>query len=325
MKTITPLTSVVALLTAALLVGCGSEPENTASNAASNKPSATVESGGTHDHPSEGPHGGDLIELGNEEYHAELIHPENHDDDAKPREGADHKDGDDADHDHLGITIYILDGTAKKMVPIDAVDVTVNLSHDGKPEQFKLAAMPTESDPEGKSSRFASDDKDLLEHFHEEDVQGTLVLRIDGKSYRGKLAHSHAGHGHKGHGHTHSGDDALVWRRDVEHAGYAIRLGHHGKHLHAGKPVEPAISITRDGKPISDAKVFNSLIAEDKQTIAAEEAATVYEPPTSDEPAHYAQGALAIPKDAKHVVIRYRIALPNDAGEVTYDVPVDVE
>ncbi|MDA1165948.1 MAG: hypothetical protein O3B13_22860 [Planctomycetota bacterium] len=163
-----------------------------------------------HAHPSEGPHGGDLIELGNEEYHAELVHPEGHDDDAHAHEKdgdaghkeGDHKEGhaDDGDHDHAGITIYILDGSARNTVAIDATEITLNLSHDGKPEQFKLAAMPTESDADGKSSRFASADKNLLERFHKEEINGTLVLTINGKSYRGKVTHDHEGHDH---GHKH--------------------------------------------------------------------------------------------------------------------------
>lgn len=172
-----------------------------------------------HAHPTEGPHGGDLIELGNEEYHAELVHSHDHDDDAHSHaEGGEghgeedghqegeHKEGhaEDSDHEHTGITIYILDGSAKEAVAIEATDIALNLSHDGKPEQFKLTAHATESDPEGKSSRFTSVDKELLEHFHESDhVEGTLVLSIAGKSYRGKLAHKHDDdHGHADHGHT---------------------------------------------------------------------------------------------------------------------------
>ncbi len=61
--------------------------------------------------------------------------------------------------------------------------------------------MPTETDAKGKSSRFTSDDKDLLEHFHEEEVEGTLVLKINGKSYRGKIAHDHDHEDHGDHGH----------------------------------------------------------------------------------------------------------------------------
>lgn len=164
-----------------------------------------------HAHPTHGPHGGDLIELGNEEYHAELVHPHGHDDVAHHEDGADAaQDSDDhAAHEHAGITIYILDGAAKNAVAIEASEITLNLTHDGKPEQFKLAALPESDDPEGKSSRFASTAKDLLEHFHEsEHVEGALVLSIGGKSFRGKLAHSHD----DDHGHPH--DD----HEDGEHA-----------------------------------------------------------------------------------------------------------
>mgnify|MGYP006188166609 CR=1 FL=1 len=59
-----------------------------------------------HAHPSHGPHGGDLIELGNEEYHAELVHPHGHDDDAHhddhpegDKDGEGHKHGKDHDDD----------------------------------------------------------------------------------------------------------------------------------------------------------------------------------------------------------------------------------
>ena len=177
-----------------------------------------------HAHPSHGPHGGDLIELGNEEFHAELVHPHDHDDDAHHHDDGkdghkvegDHKsekhvddDHDHADHEHAGITVYILDGSAQNTVAIAAAEITLNLTHDGKPEQFKLAAMPDKGDPEGKSSRFASSDKELLEHFHEHDhVDGTLVLSIDGKSYRGALTHQHDDHGHAHGDAGHGGDHA---------------------------------------------------------------------------------------------------------------------
>lgn len=299
-----------------------------------------------HAHPSEGPHGGDLIELGNEEYHAELVHPHDHGDDAhdhhaEGEEGhkeegehkADHDSDHNGDHDHAGITIYILDGSAREMVAIEAVEITLNLSHEGKPEQFKLAAMPTESDPEGRSSRFASADKELMELFHESDhVEGTLVLSIDGKSYRGKLAHSHDdhhGHDHSGeehgHKHDHAGDDALIWKgKPQEHDGLQILLGHHGEHLHAGEAVEPAVSIMRDGKPVSDARVYVSLRSADGRTELAKEVATVFEPTTESEPAHFAQGELTIPKDTNKFVISYRLEIP-ETEEVSFNVAVDAE
>lgn len=305
-----------------------------------------------HAHPSHGPHGGDLIELGNEEYHAELVHPHGHDDDAHHDDGPahahdgdgeqqhkgehdgdkheHHEDGDHGSHERAGITIYILDGAAKDQVAIGTAEITLNLTHDGKPAQFKLAANPDSGDAEGKSSRFNSSEKGLLEHFHEaEHVEGSLVLSIGGKSYRGKLAHKHGDDDHHGHaaeahssGHSHVGGDALIWKGDPRKTGdLQILLGHHGEHLHAGETVEPAVSITRSGKPVADLKVFNSLLSADEKTVLAEEVAAVYEPTTDDEPAHYAQGALAIPKGVDAVIIRYRISTA-DSVDVTFDVSI---
>ena len=327
------LTTSLTLLSMAAFVlsGCTDAPDATTTTPPTTGAGSQTDDGhshGGHSHPSEGPHGGDLIELGNEEYHAELVHPHDHDDDS-------HSTGPDGDHAHAGVEVYILDSSAKNVVPIEAADITLNLSHDGKPEQFKLSARPSGNDPEGKSSRFASDDKELMEHMHEEKhVTGTLVLQINGKSYRGELSHkhdddhAHGSHSHGSHadgGHAHGEDDALVWQGEPrEHAGLLIQLGHHGKHLHAGESVEPAVSITRDGQPVDDAKVFNLLLSVDGQTIPSEEVATVFEPTTEDEPAHYAQGPLSIPKGVGKVVIRFRIVAP-DADEVTFDVPIDVE
>ena len=52
---------------------------------------------------------------------------------------------------------------------------------------------------------------------------------------------------------------------------------------------------------------------------------TIYEPPTSDEPAHYAQGALKIPAGTREAMIRYRIVLPGSKEERTFDGPVAVK
>ncbi len=135
-----------------------------------------------HNHPSEGPHHGDLVELGDEEYHAEVVHDE--------AAGM--------------LTVYILDGEAKQQVAIDATEVTINVSHNGAAEQFALAAAPEESDGEGQSSRFASNSEELAAHLDEHGAEPQLVVMIDGKSYRGTIHH---GHDHDD-GHDDNGDDA---------------------------------------------------------------------------------------------------------------------
>jgi hypothetical protein len=163
------------------LSGCGGESSDkpgTSGGAETSAPPATVEAG--HAHPSEGPHGGSLIELGNEEYHAELVH-----DDAAGT-----------------VTIYLLDSAAKTSVPIEAIEIIINLTHDGQGEQFKIAAVGDQGDPTGKSSRFVSNDAELAKELDHEHAEAQLVVVIDGKQYRGAIEHHH------GHDDEHSeGED----------------------------------------------------------------------------------------------------------------------
>jgi len=159
-----------------MIVGCTGESPTPDRGPETTPPPATVDMHGGHDHPSEGPHHGSLIELGDETYHAELLHDEK----AKT------------------VTIYILDGSATKQIPIEATEITINAKYDGKPVQFTLAATPDEADPENQSSRFVSDDETLTTLIDEDGSEPRLVLTIRGKSYRGTITHSHdhAGHDH---------------------------------------------------------------------------------------------------------------------------------
>jgi hypothetical protein len=124
---------------------------------------------GEHAHPSEGPHHGSLIELGGEEYHGELVHDE--------KAGT--------------VTVYVLDGSAKQAVPIDAPAVTINVKHASGADQFPLKAQPDASDPEGRSSRFVSNDAKLARLLDAEGTEARLMLKIEGKSYNGLVAHEH--------------------------------------------------------------------------------------------------------------------------------------
>ncbi|MBA4016285.1 MAG: hypothetical protein C0483_03770 [Pirellula sp.] len=163
----------LASLTGVLMVvGCGpaSPPKGHSGSS-----SAQAE----HAHPSEGPHGGHLIELGDEQYHVELIH--------------DDKAGE--------VTFYILDSSAKKAVPIDAVELVVNLKHGGKAEQFKIAAKPESGETAGTSSRFFSADKELAGDLDAEGADAQLVVTISGKQFRGAIEHEHGKEGDAEHKH----------------------------------------------------------------------------------------------------------------------------
>lgn len=156
------------------LSGCGPKTAPDAPVTANSE----AESADVHDHPHEGPHHGTLVELGDEEYHAEVV------------------------HDATTVTIYVLDSSAKQAVAIDAKELTISLLHDGSPEQFTLAASPETSDAAGKSSRFTSSDAELVGHLDDEAAAPKLNVTIEGTSYRGEIKHDHD-HDHEGHDHDH--------------------------------------------------------------------------------------------------------------------------
>lgn len=155
----------VALSTVA---GC-SDVDGPAPPTVSTPPPATLD---PHDHPTEGPHGGGLIELGNEEYHAELVH-----DEATGR-----------------VTIYLLDSAAKSAAMTEAAELKVNLSHEGQAEQFVLFSNPQAGDALGTASRFDSTDPELAEELDHEGVKAQLVVMVGGKQFRGEIHHEHDGH-----------------------------------------------------------------------------------------------------------------------------------
>ena len=166
------------------LAGCTEPDAGTTSNSGGSTvmteapPETTAHA--EHAHPSEGPHHGDLVELGNEEYHAEVVHGEGG-----------------------SVSVYILDSAATSAVPIDATELTINITHDGNAEQFKLPADRDASDPEGKSSRFTLKDAELSSDLDSHDAAARLVVTIEGKSFSGKIVHDHEGEHAHDDGHKH--------------------------------------------------------------------------------------------------------------------------
>ena len=131
-------------------------------------PAATA----AHPHPAMGPHGGTLIELGREDYHAELVHDEG--------TGA--------------VTIYILDASATRLVAISARRLTLNMRVAGKPRQFFLAAVPQPGDAARACSTFSATDAQLGDALHARAASGRLNVEIEGKVYVGAVG---------GHAHPH--------------------------------------------------------------------------------------------------------------------------
>lgn len=131
-----------------------------------------------HAHPTVGPHKGSLVELGAEEYHAEVTH----------------------DDKSATVTIYLLGSDAKTAVSSESKEVLVNVKLHGKPLQLKLKAMPVAGDKAGTSSRFGGVSKDLIHALDHADSVPQMRVTIAGKTYIGKIA---ATHGHD-HDHDHA-------------------------------------------------------------------------------------------------------------------------
>jgi hypothetical protein len=247
-----------------------------------------------------GPHDGTLTDWGGGAYHVEFT----------------------VDHGKKEATVYIIGSDEKSPSPIKAQ--TIQLFIDDPETELDLVAKPLPGEAAGLSSRFVGSHATIgiVKEF-----SGTISGVVEGTPYTGDFKeepHGAHGHGHA-HGHSHGDDDALVWRGEPrQHAGLEIKLGHHGKKLHGGKEVEPAVSITRGGQPVSDAKVFNALVAKDGTTVLVREVATTYEPTTDEEPAHYAQGGLIIPKGTTEAIVRFRI-VPAAGDATTFDMVIPVE
>ena len=168
--------------------GCSKDGDTTGYNKTPETKVKDKHEHGEHEHGDHeehaGPHGGHVIELGEEEYHAEMTFDE------KTRD--------------IKIYMYGSDHDMKDFSPIDAKEVKLKLVVHEKPLVLTLKATPQKGDGEGKSSLFTLDGKNVSESIHdEEDIVGKLSVTTGGKSYNGEIAHDHDHeHGHE-HGHDH--------------------------------------------------------------------------------------------------------------------------
>ena len=181
-----PRTPLFTLLTTLsfLAAGCqpAAPPASPTGGPVTTPPPATVEPGheghdhAEHGHATEGLHHGVLVELGNEEYHAEVVH-----DDATGT-----------------VTVYLLDSSAKKSATTTATEATINVKHGDTAEQFKLPAQPEDGNPAGQTSRFTLINKELVEHLDEAASAAKLNITVGGTPYFGVIpVGDHAGHDHE--------------------------------------------------------------------------------------------------------------------------------
>ncbi len=147
-----------------------------------------------HEHPTTGPHGGSLLELGKEEFHAELV----------------------LDEEHDQITICLLDSTAEQPVAIEAPFIRINVKTGDKPHQYKLAPVyPEGSEAVGATDSYAIVSPELMEDLHTHGNVAKLSVKIGKKTFAAVINHEEHEHEHEGHepaehdheGHEHEGQE----------------------------------------------------------------------------------------------------------------------
>lgn len=125
----------------------------------------------SHDHGhGHGPHEGDLIELGEEEFHAEVVF----------------------DEENNKVILYLLGPDAKAAVATDAKEISLEMPGKDAAVTHALTAAPQEGDGEGKSSRFEIKSEELIEAFHHDPkTVGKFKVSLGGKEFTGEIKHDH--------------------------------------------------------------------------------------------------------------------------------------
>ncbi len=165
------LLSAAVMLGLSGLVGCSGDKGNEYRAFDKDKDKAPdAEHGQAHSH-EQGPHKGELIELGEEEFHAEVVF----------------------DEDAEQVSLYLLGPDAKAAVAIDAKELSLEMPGKDAPVTHTLAAAPQEGDGEGKSSRFETKSADLFEAFHHNSkAVGKFKVTLGGKEFTGEVKHDHS-------------------------------------------------------------------------------------------------------------------------------------
>lgn len=147
-------------------------------------PKAADDHGHNHAEHAHGPHGGELVELGKEEYHAEFL----------------------VDGKTHSVKVYLLGPDAKTAATTTAVDITI--APEGKPA-FTL--KPAEGQPEGMVSEFVLADEKVVHDLMDAGfIHGDLKVKIGGTPYNGHLD------AHFDHEHEHAAEGAKMDDKSAE-------------------------------------------------------------------------------------------------------------
>lgn len=174
---------IVGLMLGLISLGCEKPGGNfkTAKQIKEDNQAAGKSDHASHDHGA-GPHGGSIVELGDEEYHAEVV----------------------VDGKTNALTVYMFGSDAKTAAPIAATELAV-----AGDKSLTLKAVPQEGDGDGKASKFELVDEVLVGPIAKDGfLHGDLKLEIDGKPYRGEIDYHFDGSSHDDKKSDESKEDA---------------------------------------------------------------------------------------------------------------------
>jgi hypothetical protein len=140
----------------AVVMGCGSNPNNTAQSNGPAKTGAKAPKKEEHSHGS-GPHGGTISDWGGGAYHVEFT----------------------VNHDKKEATVYVLGSDEKSPAPINAKKIHLVIKDPAI--EIDLAASPLEGEKDG-ASRFVGTDDNLGKV---QEFAGTISGEVEGTPYTG--------------------------------------------------------------------------------------------------------------------------------------------
>lgn len=155
-------------LTITISAGCNSDSKPTADGS-----NAGAAGGGhDHDHASEGPHGGHILELGNEEYHLEWLHNESG-----------------------KLTFYLLDAKVKEDVSTTASSISITAT---VKDESTTTTLNSATPDAAEHNRFEIIDPVLLQRLElvGHGVTAKASVQIGDKEFIGEFEHHDHGHGH---------------------------------------------------------------------------------------------------------------------------------
>lgn len=157
------LSSVTALFSVSLMVGCGDKAAQQPTTQQTGT-SSTTESDQNHKIEGHahgaGPHGGTIVDWGGGTFHVEIT----------------------VDHDKKEATAYVLGSDEKTPEPITAESILLTIKDPQM--QFELMPEPLGGEGDGKSSRFVGADDRLATVM---EYEGTMSAVVDGTPYAGNF------------------------------------------------------------------------------------------------------------------------------------------